>query len=42
MTKLLAYTSFTDGSNIVLLNSSGDGISSSNLTDLLHWLKGVQ
>jgi len=40
MTKLLAYTSIpdTDGDSITLLNSTGDGISSKSLSDLLHWL----
>src|SRR3990172_9018222 len=39
MTKLLAFDSFADGSRVTLLNSTGDGISSSNLSELLHWLK---
>ena len=38
MTKLLAYTSIPDGDSITLLNSNGDGISSTSLPDLLHWL----
>ena len=38
MTKLLAFTSIHDGDSITLLNSSGDGISSSSLPELLHWL----
>jgi len=38
MTKLLAYTSIQDGKSITLLNSNGDGISSTSLPDLLHWL----
>jgi len=39
MTKLLAFDSFTDGPQVTLLNSTGDGICSSSPTDLLHWLE---
>jgi len=39
MTKLFAFDSFTDGSQVTLLNSTGEGISSSDLPELLHWLK---
>jgi hypothetical protein len=38
MTELLAYTSIPDGDTVTLLNSNGDGISSTDLSDLLHWL----
>ena len=38
MTKLLAFDSIQDGKSVTLLNSNGDGISSTNLSDLLHWL----
>ena len=39
MTKLLAFDSFADNNTVTLINSTGDGVSSSDLSTLAHWLK---
>ena len=38
MTKLLAFDCIPDGKSVTLFNSDGDGVSSSDLSVLLHWL----
>jgi hypothetical protein len=39
VTKLIAFTSIVDGDKIAIVNSWGDGVESSDLSTLLHWLK---